>query len=729
MSDNNDKSPQPSVIAVSTIAVNTPSPVPISEVTPSIPFVDRGGSVKQNVLGRSEVWKFFRIYNEKPYKMHALCVLCNTDVFYGATHCTGNLSRHMERKHRKEFDLLQSQKESKRQRLLSSASGTSNGCITNFTSNCTGFEECLVKWMIKTYQPLSAVQEDTFRDMLTSLNKKVPAVSYGKIRSLMTQKYHETLYSIKKILKGKDVSLTTDAWTSVARDGYVTCTLHFVEPKSWTLHNFSLGLFKKNGTSTAIDVVRYAEEHLNNFEISYTQLTCVVTDTESTMVAAGRLFKEKSVQEGGETAWHGCVDHVLELVTKLAFRDIPDSIGTLSACRSIVNYFKSSTQANLKLKEKSKARLGMALSVVQDVCTRWWSTYTMCERLYRLKDVLTIMSLEGDLRSTLSDAQWVVVWDLIVLLKPFMIAQKLLEGESYVTISLIPYMLYKIRSSLEAANVNPGSSAQVKSISLLMLAKFREEFGSGLETTVATDHLVEGNRRRAVGIPKIVLMAMYLDPRTKSAVGIPPADRDLIWQDLKSVLTELAVSIGPLTPCPGLVGDDMAGVVNQHNGRQRNNEMAEFFDEIEQEAEVDAEEVPDDLLQELYDDMNPMPGMNNNGQAVPWTPERARLVVHAEVDHYKSGNGIPMIESSGKFACPLTWWRQHENDFPYLSKLAAKYLSIPATSAPAERVFSTAGLTIAKDRARLDPDRANELVFMHDSIPALDQYKLAVPGE
>jgi hypothetical protein len=61
--------------------------------------------------------------------------------------------------------------------------------------------------------------------------------------------------------------------------------------------------------------------------------------------------------------------------------------------------------------------------------------------------------------------------------------------------------------------------------------------------------------------------------------------------------------------------------------------------------------------------------------------------------------------------------------------LAAKYLSIPATSAPAERVFSTAGLTIAKDRARLDPDRANELVFMHDSIPALDQYKLAVPGE
>jgi altronate dehydratase len=77
------------------------------------------------------------------------------------------------------------------------------------------------------------------------------------------------------------------------------------------LHDFSLGIFKKEGTSTAVDVVHYAEEQLQKFNVSYPQLTCIVTDTESTMIAAGRLFKVKSVNAGGKSSWHGCIDHKL----------------------------------------------------------------------------------------------------------------------------------------------------------------------------------------------------------------------------------------------------------------------------------------------------------------------------------------------------------------------------------------------------------------------------------
>jgi len=136
----------------------------------------------------------------------------------------------------------------------------------------------------------------------------------------------------------------------------------------------------------------------------------------------------------------------------------------------------------------------------------------MCDRLLRLRNVLTMMHLEGDIRLSLTEAQWTVVQDLTILLKSFMVAQKLLEGESYVTISLIPYMIYKIRKGLTTAHTNPGPSAQVQSITTLMLWKFEEEFGSGQENTIATEHLTEGPRWRVKGIPRLALMESSLDP-------------------------------------------------------------------------------------------------------------------------------------------------------------------------------------------------------------------------
>ena len=51
----------------------------------------------------------------------------------------------------------------------------------------------------------------------------------------------------------------------------------------------------------------------------------------------------------------------------------------------------------------------------------------------------------------------------------------------------------------------------------------------------------------------------------------------------------------------------------------------------------------------------------------------------------------------------LSWWESQQQTYPTLSKLAGVVLAIPATSAPSERIFSLAGLTINARRSSLAP--------------------------
>lgn len=54
--------------------------------------------------------------------------------------------------------------------------------------------------------------------------------------------------------------------------------------------------------------------------------------------------------------------------------------------------------------------------------------------------------------------------------------------------------------------------------------------------------------------------------------------------------------------------------------------------------------------------------------------------------------------------------------YPRFSVLAKKYLAIPASSVPAERVFSLAGHLVNKKRARLNPSNIDNIIFMNKNM-------------
>ncbi len=65
----------------------------------------------------------------------------------------------------------------------------------------------------------------------------------------------------------------------------------------------------------------------------------------------------------------------------------------------------------------------------------------------------------------------------------------------------------------------------------------------------------------------------------------------------------------------------------------------------------------------------------------------------------------------------LQWWLlEGKRRFPQMFKIALRYLIIPATSVPSERVFSSAGDIISKRRSCISDENARMLVCLHRNL-------------
>jgi hypothetical protein len=74
---------------------------------------------------------------------------------------------------------------------------------------------------------------------------------------------------------------------------------------------------------------------------------------------------------------------------------------------------------------------------------------------------------------------------------------------------------------------------------------------------------------------------------------------------------------------------------------------------------------------------------------------------------YKIEKGCLMNNENGNYYDPLEWWNYKHAKFPNIWLLAQCIISVPATPAPSERVFSAAANIIDKKRAHIITDNAN----------------------
>ena len=156
----------------------------------------------------------------------------------------------------------------------------------------------------------------------------------------------------------------------------------------------------------------------------------------------------------------------------------------------------------------------------------------MINRLLLLKPYISYLCNQPHVKLTnLNDA----LGDIVIILEPFMLAQKLLEGEAYVTLSLVVPIIEGLRKDLVREASNADNSAYVQSMLSVLSKSFTAEWGTGETDTQFDMQKTLGPRTRMQGFRMLHMLAALLDPRTKTLITFGLLDKRKIQDELKRI--------------------------------------------------------------------------------------------------------------------------------------------------------------------------------------------------
>ena len=297
----------------------------------------------------------------------------------------------------------------------------------------TAITKHIAEFVARDLRPISVVDGQGFTRLLNYLEPgyKVPS------RPHVTSICHKMFDSLKEELLAKldspYVSLTTDIWTSRTQQAYLTVTAHFITGK-WKMESKVLQTSEMPERHTRVNISERLKAAACEWKIANDRLATVVRDNAANMVLAVDLV--------GEWDDLGCFGHTLQLAVNAGLNLYPLS-RLLAVARKLVGHFKHSVTAVASLNNKQKAMNVPEHRLIQDVSTRWNSTYFMMERLAEQRWTIYAV-LHNELVSRpeyvsldLKPDQWELLSQMVTALKPLQVATTALCLDQNVSVSLI----------------------------------------------------------------------------------------------------------------------------------------------------------------------------------------------------------------------------------------------------------------------------------------------------
>ncbi len=441
------------------------------------------------------------------------------------------------------------------------------------------------------------------------------------------------------------VATTTDGWTSLSNDGYLSLTGHGITDE-WELTSFCIDILVLAERHTGEYLAEELAKLFDRWDMDKSTIPAIVTDSAANIRKCARILDIPNPP---------CFGHNLQLGVKAGLeQELVSQV--VNEAKQMVTHIHHSSVACTKLKTLAKAS-GISVTTLKQECpTRWFSSLDMFTSLKALKDPVIIIMIQ-DKKPVPDDQFWKDLDDLIEVLKPLAAISTRISGESYPTMSFVyPILIDLVSNKLAIKDTDSPMISQFKSA---MLDKINIVFDKD-------------------DVRELMQIACVLDPRFKHLGFLKRSAQREAYKLLKekAEIKHAEVKHAEVTPSPSNSPPEK---------RTRNDEQ------------IDDEDV-------LIFGSLCLSAMQKDSVKLP----KGKTEIDIEIENYKKERGCTSIKD-----CPLQWWKKHENQFPTLSRLAKRYLAIPATSVKSERLFSDGGNTITKKRQRLAPEFAVELIVLH----------------
>jgi hAT family protein len=527
----------------------------------------------------------------------------------------------------------------------------------------------MVMWMVGDSIPFSCAESARFRWMLNLLKPGIVLPSAVTTKRETMDHYHKEATHVGERLRnaGSKISVTLDCWTSPNVKAFLGITAHYVDD-TWTLRSLVLDFVPLAGSHSGEELCEAFVAECDRFGI-LGKLLGVTTDNAANihklLVRLQSVCLQRHITFDAKEQHVRCIAHISNLAVQALLRELraesvdddasfdnsattqAEKLPCVNKLRRLVFKIRGSPQRREELKAQCHACGVAGRELIGDTRTRWDSTHAMIERACELRVPLSKMA-EGIHRGLykLSEDEWKLLEMVSRVLGIFRNASRPLCATNYPTlnkaVTVYNYMLDELEGFLG----------------------MRNEEAEWQDKTARMD---------ACGSPNVSVL--------RDAIQAAYDKIHAYYEDTWARMYAISVILDPTLKMEYYKVNNWGPKLMTHAKDALLQTIDEYATSAPQSHHVDVETYSGPVEERIYGPM-----------------KRRCVQKDSEIEGYLS---MPVASKDTDI---LEWWKHHADTYPRLARIARDYLAIPATSVPAERVFSGGADLITDKRGSLNED-------------------------